>query len=495
MLEHTMTSATDWDALLAARGRDLRLIAELEALPESALRAARLAQAHLVTGRSDFALQALARANDDPLVRATRLAVHAARYEYAPILEAVTLEIAEPRGCEARARSLHALALALWGEHRLEDAMTCAEAAMREAETCGMTHLRAICDRLRDDCRALKLELCPAVRERELRALLAHSTAEEERLETLIDLVQLMYRQGRYDESMRLSQDIPVGRQGRVFQAMNLIANRSGERVNWEAVGKGLDFGRLRAVYGLLKIDAEFILAGPEPCDEAPLTSRHVAEWFLSFAWAAMRTGQLERAAAYLEVPFVHRTEWDLRLIRATTWLEMLVAAPEFTWARCNALGMLEDALRLLREYVAPSSILVQSLPRAAPLAVALLTAAPGGCQALEDLAKTQLVTLDARGLTVNGLTRTRADSLVRVALGTTDGMNPQALRAARHRLKRLLETRGQAVVVHASSVLHTLEGIAERSPPETRGVWTEAIRKLKNSHGLETLESSPAPW
>jgi hypothetical protein len=488
MLETIITSPFRWDALLATRGRDPQLIAELEALSESPLRAARLAQAHLVTGRSDFALQALAGAEQNALIRATRLAIHAARYEYAPILEAKSLETDAPKKCEARARSLHALAFALWGEHRLEEAMRAAQAAMQAATTCGMTHFAAICDRLRDDCRALRLELCPAVRERELRELLSRSTAQEERLETLIDLVQLMYRQGRYDESMQWSQDIPTGRQGRVFQAMSLIATRCGDRVNWNAVGEGLDFGRLRAVYGLLKIDAEFVLAGPEPRDEPPLTPRHVAEWYLSFAWAAMRTKNLERAAGYLEVPFVHRTEWDLRLIRATIWLEMLVAAPEFTWTRCNASGMLEDALRLLREYVAPSSILVQSLPRAAPLAVALLTAAPGGCVALEALAKAQLVVLDPRGLTVNGLTRTRADSMVLVASGAnleTTTLTPSAVRAARHRLKRTLEARGQPFIVHASSVLRALEGIAQRSPPEARDAWEEALEAYRTSYGL----------
>jgi hypothetical protein len=451
-LESIIASASDWDALLSARGCDPQLIEELEGLPSSSLKAVRLAQAHLVDGRSDFALQALVRAESHPLLCAARLAIHAARYEYAPILEAPV----EGAQGEARVRSLHARALALWGEHRLEEGAHTAELAMMEASTCGMTHFAAVCERLRDDCLALRLEVSPAVREQQLCNLLTRTSAAEERLETLIDLMQLMYRQGRYDESMRLSQGIPKGRQGRFFQAMSLIANGRGHQIDWAALKGGLDFGRLHAVYGLLQIDAAFVLAGPEPSVEAPLTPRHTGEWTLAFAWASMRTGQHHRALEYLERPFIHRTEWDLRLIRAVIWLELLVAMPKFTLGRCNAPAMLEDARRLLRDYLAPDSILVQSLSRAVPLAVALLIKTPGGCPALEAKARADLVILSDQGLTVGGLTRTRADSLVRVASGTefeAPALTPQAIRAARYRLKRLLRDRGQALIVKLEDI------------------------------------------
>ncbi len=462
-LQHIITSASAWDALLATRGDDPSLILELEALETSALKAIRLAQVHLVSGRSDFALQALVRVEMQPLLVSVRLAIHAARYEYTAILGTPMSEMIG----EARTRSLYAQAFALWGEHRFEQGARTAQLAMTEALDYGMAHFAAICERLRDDCLALRLEVSPIVREQELRALLTQSSATEERLETLIDLVQLMYRQGRYDESMRLSQEIPTGRQGRFFQAISLIANARGDQVDWKTLEGGLDFGRLHAVYGLLQIDAAFVLTGPEPNAEERLPPRHIAEWTLAFAWASMRVMQHDRAVQYLERSFIHRTEWDLRLIRAVIWLELLVAAPEFTLARCNGLAVLEDAQRLLRDYLAPDSILVQSLPRAVPLAVALLINAPGGCGALEVKAHADLVTLSPLGLTVGGWTRTRADSMVRVASGTeleVPALPPESIRAARYRLKRLLKERGQPLIVKLGDIALALEAISNAS-------------------------------
>ena len=491
-LDKSITIAREWDALLASRGCDPSLKVELEALPESPLKAVRLSQAYLVTGQSDFALQTLPRDGCDPLVKATRLAIHAARYEYAPILTQVNFEAVAPTGNEARARSLYTLAFALWGEYRLQEAMCVANAAKLEAKACEMSHFALSCERLYDDCEALRLEINPTVREHNLRRLLDLNT-EEEQIETRINLMQLMYRQGRYDESMRLSQLVPIGRQGRVFQSMSLIANLCGNQVKWNSLPNGLDYGRLHAMNGLLKLDASFILAGPEPRIRAPLTTRHVAEWHLAFGWATMRQGNFERAASYLEVPFIPRTEWDLRLIRATIWLEMLVAAPEFAFERCNAPAMLEDALRLLRDFIAPNSILVRSMPRAAPLAVALLTASPGGCAALEGLAGSELVVLNARGITVNGLTRTQADSQVRVANGDeleSSGLTAQAIRSARYRLKRVLHLQAQPCIVKATNVLYALERIMVHSPEEHHDIWLETVERYRHTHALQSSRS-----
>ncbi len=488
-LHQAITIPHEWDALLASRGCDPGLKVELELLSASPLKAVRLAQAYLVTGQSDFALQTLSRGGCDPLVNATRLAIHAARYEYAPILAQVHFEEIAPTGSEARARSLYALAFALWGEYRLQEAMCVARAATLEARACGMSHFADTCERLYDDSEALRLEINPGVREHDLRRLLTLKT-EEEQIETRINLMQLMYRQGRYDESMRLSEDIPIGRQGRVFGSMSLIANDCGNQVQWNTLADGLNFGRLHAMKGLMKLDANFILAGPEPQIRAPLTTRHIAEWHLAFGWATMRQGNFERAASYLEVPFIPRTEWDLRLTRATIWLEMLVAAPDFAFERCNAPAMLEDALRLLRDFVAPNSILVRSMPRAAPLAVALLTASPGGCVALKGMARSELVVLNARGLTVNGLTRTQADSQMRVANGEkleSTGLTAQAIRSARYRLRKMLHLQGQPCIVKATDVLAALERIMVHSPEEHRNIWIQSVQRYRRTHALES--------
>jgi hypothetical protein len=459
--EHLMASAKAWDEVLARRDCKAALLKELEGLPESSLKAARVAQVHLVNGRSDFALQALARAKSNDLVWAARLAIYAARNEYAKILG---LEIVQASG-EARTRSLLARACALWSEHRLTEASQTAREAMCEALSLGMMHFANVCERLIEDCQALQLEVLPAVREQELRHALDRSVAAEEQLETRIDLTQLMYRQGRYDESMRLSQEIPVGRRGRFFQDISLIVNGRGDSVNWKTLEGGLDYGRLHAVYGLMRLDPTFVLAGPEPRDEDPLTPRHVAEWLLAFAWAAMRTGDHQRAMRYLEQSFVYRTEWDLRLMRALIWLELFVRLPALMLSRCNVPAMLHDAQRLLHHYVAPDSVLVQSLTKAVPLAVALLVATEDGCEVLEARARADLVVLSARGLTVNGMTRTRADALVRVASGTElerPALTKPAIRSARYRLKQILIAHNQPLVVHEEAVHRALRLISK---------------------------------
>jgi hypothetical protein len=483
LLESIIGSARAWDALLAKRSGDASLVGQLEALPPTPLRAARLAQVYLVNGRIDYALQTLARVEATPLVEVMRRAIQVTRHEYADVLRHPPPEASpETTGCEVRARALHVWASALWGEHRLREAARFAQMATLEASACQMPHFAGVCELLRDDCQALQLEVTPAQRERELRASLAGTTGEE-RLEVLIDLVQLMYRQGRYDESMHLSQGIPQGRQGRFFQTVSRIANRAD--VNWANFDETLDFGRLHAVHGLLEVDADLVLSGPRPRDDAPLTRRHVAEWSLAFGWAFMRTANWLEAAAHLDAPFIHRTEWDLRLVRAAVWLEMLVAAPDFAFSRCNAPAMLEDAARLLREFIAPQSVLVRSLPRAAPLAVALLTAAPSGCEALDALAATELIVLDGRGLTVNGVTRTNAVALENLITGGSTTASSQAIRAARYRLKRLLERQRQPVVVNAARIAFTLECIAALNPAEDLEVWKTAIDTYRTRHAL----------
>ncbi len=486
-LASVIASPSRWDATLATHGDSPHLLQELTALANTPIGAARMAHIHLIAGRNGHALQLLSKTENHPLVYAFKLTAYANRDDYPPIfasskwLDAITPST--PLDFEIRARARHALAFALWGVHQLRDAARVAQTAIEDAQLCGMRHFAEICEMLRDDCLALQEETCPETRETQLRERLAFNDCPEEHLEVVIDLVQLMYRQGRYDESAKLSQEVPVGRQGRQMQSMNLIANGRGKEVNWDSLKGSLDHGRLRAVYGLFQLDAEFILAGPEPRDQAPLTRRHVAEWQLSFAWAALQKEQLNRTITHLETPFVHRSEWDLRLVRAVIWLELYTQAPDLVKPHINASAFIAEALTLINKHIAKNSILLKMLPSATPTATTLLLATPTGCPPLEAMARTNLALLNGHGLSINGLTRTHADSMVRLAEGKPClNLSPEAIRAARYRLRRTL---GQARLVRADCVWQAMQRITTSALGEENVLWNQATLEFAKRHAL----------
>jgi hypothetical protein len=106
-------------------------------------------------------------------------------------------------------------------------------------------------------------------------------------------------------------------------------------------------------------------------------------------------------------------------------------------------------------------------------------------CTSLEALAATELIVLDGRGLTVNGITRTHAAALERVVCGNSSASSAQATRAARYRLNRLLKRQHQTVIVNAAQIACTLERIAANCALEDLEAWNAAIAAYRTRHAL----------
>ena len=481
-----LLQSAEWDALPKSR-HGPSLLAALERVPRTPLVAARLAQLHLRAGRKDFAVQALEGQGQDVFVEATRLNILAAWGDYDAVLaRAKTLQLvgaAGPLVSETRARVLYAVAFAWWGLRRYRRAQRVAARAATHAQMNGMPRFAAVCRVLCADCTALHNEQTPGERERELRGLLERAPSHETWTEAYINLLQLMYRQGRYDEAWRLGLALPGARLGRHFLEATSIASGGPRKGPWEAASSTLSDGRLRALDGLMRLDAAFILAGPSPASSG-LSERHLAEWRLAFGWAHLRQGAYERALNHFLSAFAPRAEWDLRLMRDAGLLELFTLSPHLVEAHCNALAAAEEAGWLLRERVAPNSALLARLPGAAPRAVSILAAAPG---AVPDVLDEQSVTLiSPRGLRIGGVTRTAASTMLHLI--APDGRRPQAssgaVRAARARLKRALHACGDATLVTAWEIARSLAALADLAG-EDRDAWTAAARRYTQRHGL----------
>lgn len=495
-LDSADLESASWDALRKAE-RGEALIGDLQARPVSPLVAARLAQLHLRAGRKDLALQALRGVPEqDELVRATRLAVLAALGDAHGVLRGAAPPAAPPlsgeRGGagahEATARTLHARAVALWTLHRYAEAAEAAGQAALVARAGGMPRFASVCALLGEDCLALRAEEPPAERERVLRARLEGSPSLEARWEATINLMQLMYRCGRYDASFELARTLPRERLGRNMHDIALIATGQADGIDWAALQGTAQYGRLRAVLGTMRLDAAFVLAGPPPDAGAALSARHHAEWSVSYAWAWLVSGAHERALHAFESPFIHRSEWDLRLIRDLGLLELLARRPGLVERHANPVALAQEALWLARDRVSPTSVLMTRFPRATPHAAALLVAAPGGCAPLEDFVREGVALVNGHGLVLGGITRTQATAVRRLLLGEQEGEAPLASgprRSARARLNAALAAHGHPALVCARDILDMLGRLTAVADETERGAWRAASERYARDHAL----------
>lgn len=481
-----------WDARPKVN-QEAKLIADLRGRPASPLVAARLAQLHLRVGRKDLALQALSGApQPDALVRATRLAVLAALGDARSVLLATEPErsdrLSGPEQPEARARALHARASALWTLHRYGEAASVAQAAATTAAAGGLTRFAKVCALLAEDCRSLQHEVPPAERERVLRARLEEGLSTEARLEASINLMQLMYRSGRYDAALDLARTLPEARLGRQMRAIGLIATGQAQDLDWAALDGTAQYGRLHAVLGAMRLDAPFVLAGPPPDPRAALSARHHAEWSVSYAWALLVSGDHPQALRELLSPFIHRSEWDLRLVRDLGLLELFARTPQLVEEQVSPLALVHEALWLARERVSSRSVLMTRFPRVTPHAALLLLAAPGGCAPLAAFAREGIALVNGLGLVLGGVTRTQASAVRRLLTGERHDEAPLvggARRSARTRLKATLAAHGHPALVSAADVLGMLERLAALADEPDQAEWQAAVARYAQDNAL----------
>lgn len=379
----------------------------------------------------EAAAKALQVSQPHPLLAAARLSLLSVRCQYPQILHLAAALSAgpDPLSREAMARTHYQMADAHLYLHRYAEGARWAEQAAREARAVGMVHFAQVCDLLREECVASREEnLPPEEREQTLRALIADPPSEQGRIEACMRLIRLMYRQGKYQKSLRLALEVPRELHGQGFVELGMILNRLDDELDWDKVASSGQLGRLRAIKGLIELAPDFILEGPPPPAEAPLHPRPMAEWQVAFGWACLVKGRYPEALRYFQSSFIYRSEWDLRLVRDVSLIALHLEAPALVEEHFNPLALIEEAAWLARERIWPESLVLRQIPRAAPYATALLLAIPGGCASLEPIATQSLAFAGPAGLTVNGVTHTNVQSILRLIEGNTEGMNSGAL-------------------------------------------------------------------
>lgn len=480
-LEDTLASPADWDALCAEPS--LELLTRLQALPASPLRQARLAYVQLMLGHLDDADSTLGSLSH-PLAEALRLAIRVERHQFTQVALAAIPE----DHSEARARVLLERSKALFHLARHAEAARLARQALAEAKGAGMTRFAEVCALHAEECRRSLGErppeepgdedFDPLRLEGELREAVTHAPSQEARVMAYMCLVRLISRQGLYDRALRFTLEVPRPLNGQHFVELMLVLNRLDDESDWDRLPPRYR-GRLHAIKGLLRLDAELVLAGDPP--DPGFHPRPHAEWSLAFGWASLSKGRYPEALGHFQAAFIPRCEWDLRFVRGMGLLELLILEPELV-REYNPLALLEEVRWLAARRIHPESLIFRLIPRAMPYATALLLAGPGGCPPLERHAAAHLLVASPKGLSIAGVTHPNTTALVRLIEGDTAQMSPGALRTNRHRLKLYLQQFGEPQVVRASRVLAALQRLSGQ-PDGAR--WAASAHTYRLEHGL----------
>lgn len=489
-----LSSPAHWDAVSAKPEHFPVLLSELQAQEPSPLQGARLAQLFLLKGEVSLAAGVLQRPLDHPLIRATRINLLDVQQRFQEMLafEPRLPASDTPLVLEAKARTYLHLAKAHIYLHQYLQALNLLEKAQQAAQDCGMSHYLALCQLLQDECLSSHSEEgSPQERELFLRDFIEHAPSEESRLEAHMRLIRLLYRQGNYPKSLRMALEVPRELHGQGFVELGLILNNLDDQTDWSKIADSAQLGRLRTVKGMLSLDPEFILDSPQPT-QSNLHPRPMAEWHVGFGWAYMQQGQFAKALEHFQSSFIHRSEWDLRLLRNMCLLELLFQAPELLES-LNLAALLEEAQWLLQERLHPQAVALQLLPRATPYATALLLALSEvgqevGQSELQATASQTLALVSPKGIELRGVLHTEAQSMVRLIEETTGDepkMNPGAVRSARMRLKLLLQQHGNPTLVRLSKVAEVLERIALGAQEDARPDWLARLRSYRERYGF----------
>ena len=480
----------DWDAVSASSAHFPALQAELEAQPPSALRNARLAQILLYRGEVDPAAEVLRRPYSHPLVRATRIHLLDIQQRFQEMLafDPQLTGSDDPLELEARARIYLHLARAHIYLHEYARALKLLEESSRASQACGMAHHLILCQLLEDECRSSHAEEgSPQAREQFLREFIARAPSEESRLEAHMRLIRLLYRQGLYQKSLRAALEVPRGLHGQGFVELVLVLNQLDDATDWSQISDPTQLGRLRAVKGMLTLDPDFILASPPPraCNLHP---RPMAEWHVGFGWAHLKRGNHPQALEHFQSSFIHRSEWDLRLMRNLCLLELLFEAAPLLRGY-NLCALVEETRCLLLERLHPQSLPLPILPLAAPQATVLMLALPETpAPELEAVARHRLAIVSPRGIEIRGVLHPEAQSMVRLIEETTQlepRMNAGAVRSARLRLRLLLQGHGDPPLVRASRVAQVFGLIAEQAEGSLGVSLRSGLEAYRQKHGL----------
>jgi tetratricopeptide (TPR) repeat protein len=475
-LEDDLASPTAWDALSAEPS--LELLTRLQALPASPLREARLAYVQLMLGHleeADATLGSLAH----PLAEALRLAIWVERHQFSQVARAAIPE----EHPEARARVLLERSKALFHLARHTEAARLARQALAEAKGARMSRFAEVCALHAEECRRSLEEpggedFDPVRLEGDLREAVTHAPSQEARVMAYMCLVRLIARQGLYDRALRFTLEVPKPLNGQHFVELMLVLNRLDDESDWYRLQPRYR-GRLHAIKGLLRLDADLVLAGDPP--DPSFHPRPHAEWSLAFGWACLSKGRYEEALAHFQAAFIPRCEWDLRFVRGMGLLELLVLAPHLL-PEYNPPALVGEVRWLATRRIHPESLIFRLIPWAMPYATALLLAGPGGCPPLERHAAAHLLLASPKGLSIAGVTHPNTTALVRLIEGDTAQMSPGALRTNRHRLKLYLQQFGNPQVVRASRVLEALERLSGQ--PEGAD-WAASAHAYQLEHGL----------
>jgi tetratricopeptide (TPR) repeat protein len=486
--DHWLASPADWDALTADKDHFPALQSELQAMEPSGLRNARLAQLFLLKGEVSLAAEVLRRPFADPLIRATRINLLDVQQRFQETLgfDPRLPESNEPLVLEARARTHAHLAKAHIYLHQYTQALDLLTDARQAARACGMVHYATLCELLEDECVSSHTESgSPESREQFLREFIATAPSEESRLEAHMRLIRLLYRQGHYQKTLRMALEVPRELHGQGFVELGLILNHLDDQTDWSKITDTAQLGRLRTVKGMLTSNPEFILDSPPPRD-CNLHPRPMAEWHVGFGWAYLKHGQFKRALEHFQSSFIHRSEWDLRMLRNMCLLELLFEDPGLLEGH-NLVALAEETRWLLLERIHPQAIAHQILPRATPQATVLLLSFADAPE-LEVTARQTLALVSPQGIEIRGVLHTEAQSMVRVIEGTTDQeprMHAGAVRSAKLRLKLLLQGHGDPLLVRTSKVAAVLERICAQAEGNVHTEWLAKLEAHRQRYVL----------
>ena len=474
-LPATIASSQAWDSESAEPG--LSLLSALQSLEANPLRDARLAYVLLMEGRLEEAQNILHQAAAHPLAQAIQMAIWVEQHQFAKVL------VTTPQSLESLPTSLHAETQArLWLEQskahfhlcQYREALRLARAAEAQARAVSMDLLALVCKLHAEEC-GLSLDesgLDLAGREAYLRLQVNTAPSQESRVMAYIVLVRLLSRQGLYDKAMRFTLEVPKPLNGQHFVELMLVLNHLDDESDW---GK-LDLryqGRLRAIKGLLGLNAEVILAGPPP--DPSFHPHPFAEWNLAFGWARLSRGEFAGALEHFQAAFIPRCEWDIRLVRDMGLIELCVLAPELM-QEYGLEPLIQETQWLLTHRIHPQSLILRLIPRAVPHATVLLLALPEPHPPLWESAQSQLLMVNPVGLTIAGVTHANTSALVKLLEGDTEGMSAGALRTNRHRLNLFLQQFGQPMVVRGKLVWAALGRLCATA--EDSELWLEVRRR-----------------
>ena len=443
----------------------------------------------MLKGEVNLAAEVLRRPYDHPLIRATRINLLDVQQRFQEMLgfNLRLPDARDPLTLEAQARTWAHMAKAHMYLHEYTRALGFLEDAQRAARACGMAHYLELCALLEEECRSSHAETgALETRERFLREFMAAAPSEESRLEAHMRLIRLVYRQGHYQKALRIALEVPRELHGQGFVELVLVLNKLDESDRLEQDHRP---GATRALAGRQRhADARpGIHLGQSAADglqPAPSPDGGMAR---GFRLGAAERGQFQRALEHFRSSFIHRSEWDLRLLRNMCLLELVFEAPELL-AGHDLPALVEETRWLLDERLHPQAIAHRILPRATPYASTLMLGLSDVEIELRAAARQTLALVGFNGIEIRGVLHMEAQSMVRIVEETTDQeprMNAGAVRSARLRLKLLLQGHDDPLIVRTSKVAAMLERLCQEADETERPRLRSRLEAYRQKHGL----------